>query len=92
MQPMTYDELLRQAKRLPEKERAAFIDALLDDGLADEENPAEVEKAWADEIARRLAMVESGAAELQDWEEARQELRRNQHDQAADPGRGEAGN
>jgi putative addiction module component (TIGR02574 family) len=62
-------ELLNDAMRLPEEQRAALAAALiesLDDGV--DEN---AETAWSVEIARRLHEVESGHVSTIPWPQAR---------------------
>jgi putative addiction module component (TIGR02574 family) len=66
-------DLLREALRLPVGARAALAAELiesLDDGEPDEE----VEAAWAQEIKRRLAEIETGTAKLVPWEEAERQI------------------
>jgi putative addiction module component (TIGR02574 family) len=62
-------DLLTQALALPEGERAALAHQLLaslEPAVEDEG----VEDAWAVELDARLARVDNGSAELQDWDEA----------------------
>jgi putative addiction module component (TIGR02574 family) len=70
-------ELFRDAAELPEQDRAALA-GLLIESLEPAEEP-DVEAAWSEEIARRVAEIDSGAVELIPWEEVREELfgRRN---------------
>jgi len=49
-------ELLRRALALPEDERAALANTLLD---SLDTNPESVEKAWEEEIARRIEALKS---------------------------------
>ncbi len=65
-------DLLREALTLPLDERAnvaAELLASLDD--AGTENSAEVEAAWAAEIARRARRVMAGESEGIPWEDVR---------------------
>ena len=67
------DTILDTALALPSDERAwlaAELIASLDDGA-----DADVEAAWAAEIERRIAEVESGEAETVSWEDARARIR-----------------
>jgi putative addiction module component (TIGR02574 family) len=62
-------ELLNDAMRLPDEQRAALAAALIEslDGGVDED----AEAAWAVEIARRLREVESGHVKTIPWPQAR---------------------
>jgi putative addiction module component (TIGR02574 family) len=62
-------ELLQKALSLSDEERAALAGSLLDslDVTVDEG----VEKAWDQEIARRIADLGSGKAKTVPWEEIR---------------------
>jgi putative addiction module component (TIGR02574 family) len=61
---------------LPAGERACLIQRLIASLDADEdEDPGEVERAWEEEIQRRLAEVEAGTAELIPAEEVFAKLR-----------------
>jgi len=65
-----------EALELSPRERAQLAHRLivsLDDDV--EEDPAEVERAWEDEIRRRLEEVDAGTAELIPAEEVFAELR-----------------
>jgi len=55
---VTYQALLDQAKALPEDQRAALVQEL-NATLA----PPGVEAAWAEEVARRVEDLRSGAVE-----------------------------
>ena len=70
-------ELFGEAAKLSEQDRAALA-GLLIESLEPAEEP-DVEAAWSEEIARRVAEIDSGAVELIPWEEVREELfgRRN---------------
>jgi putative addiction module component (TIGR02574 family) len=70
-------ELLRQALELPLEERGWLARELLIRLDTDEpEDPAEMEKAWAEEIARRMCEIEDGTAKMVPWEVVRERLRR----------------
>lgn len=63
--PRTLDELREKALELPAHERIELAHDLLDsvDDAREDEDPAEVEAAWADEIKRRVEEVDTGVAE-----------------------------
>ena len=65
--------VFRDASELSEQDRATLA-GLLIDSLETEVDP-DVEEAWAAEIARRVAHIESGEAKLIPWEEVRRRLR-----------------
>jgi putative addiction module component (TIGR02574 family) len=67
------ERLLAEAMELPEHERAALV-AILQDSLGDGTPEDELEAAWAVEIQRRLAAVQSGEAELIPTEDVEREL------------------
>lgn len=65
-------DLLRQALALPIDERANVAAELLASLDADhEEDPAEVEAAWAAEIERRARRVMAGESQGIPWEDVR---------------------
>lgn len=69
-------QLEAEALELSAVERAQLAHRLivsLDDDV--EDDPAEVERAWADEIRRRLEEIDAGTAELVPAEEVFAELR-----------------
>jgi putative addiction module component (TIGR02574 family) len=69
-------QLEAEAMELSVRERAQLAHRLivsLDEDVTDE--PAEVERAWDEEISRRLAEVEAGTAELFPAEQVFAELR-----------------
>ena len=65
-------ELLHKALALPEDDRAALVRSLIQslDGASDEG----VGRAWDEEIARRIADIDSGKAKTIAWEEVRQRI------------------
>jgi putative addiction module component (TIGR02574 family) len=70
------DRLYEQARALPPEERHALAVVLVDslgiDRLEDypsPDSPEEIEAAWAAEIRRRIADLESGKTEPIPWEE-----------------------
>ena len=70
---LTLEKVRVDALNLPETERAELAHDLVAslDGPAD----ADAESAWDAEILRRLAEIDSGAAELVDREELRRRMR-----------------
>lgn len=70
-------KLEAEALELPPEERAELAQRLIlsleDDA---EEDPAEVERAWEEEIRRRVAELDAGTAELIPAEQVFAELRR----------------
>ncbi len=73
---MTHDatELLKRALALSAEERAELAGSLLEslDGVHDD--PEAVEAAWNEEIARRIANLDSGKAKTIPWEEVRHRI------------------
>ncbi len=63
--------------RLPAKQRARLAHELIR-SLEGEppEDPAEVERAWAKEIDRRVREIDSGKAKLLDWADVRRDIDR----------------
>ena len=69
-------DVLNQALHLPLKQRARIAHELLtslDEGPA--EDPADVERSWAQEIGRRLAAIDDGTAKSVPWSKVERELR-----------------
>lgn len=67
---MTREELEGQARELPREDRARLAEALIQ-SLDDE---AEVERAWEEEIRRRLGELRNGTVETIPVEEVLAEL------------------
>lgn len=67
------DTILDTALALTPNERAWLASELI--ASLDESKDSDVEAAWAAEIERRIAEVESGNAETISWEEARARIR-----------------
>jgi putative addiction module component (TIGR02574 family) len=67
--------LLADALRLSESARAELAAELLAslDGPAD----ADAQAAWAAEIGRRIAAIESGRMHLESWDEVKQRVARD---------------
>jgi putative addiction module component (TIGR02574 family) len=63
------DELFEEAQALPDEERAILVLQLLDSV-----GEPEIERAWRDEVRRRLEDVDAGRATLAPWHEARRRI------------------
>jgi putative addiction module component (TIGR02574 family) len=65
-------ELLQKALNLPEEERTSLVRSLIEslEEVADQGT----ERAWDEEIARRIADLDSGKAKTVSWEEVRQRI------------------
>ena len=66
------EAVLAEALRRSEEERGEIADILFD--TLETESEEDVEKAWDDEIARRLEDVRSGKEKPIPWEEARKQI------------------
>jgi len=69
-------DVIDQALELPLKQRARVAHELLtslDDGPA--EDPAAVDRSWAEEIGRRVDAIEAGTAKSVPWSTAEREIR-----------------
>jgi putative addiction module component (TIGR02574 family) len=65
-------EILKEALALPTEARAALAGSLLESLDADVDEGAEA--AWATEISRRVAELDSGAVKTISWAEVRRRL------------------
>ncbi len=65
--------MLREALQLPPKARADIAGTLL--RSLDAKDDPDVERAWATEVERRVAEVDSGKVKLVPWERTRRRLR-----------------
>jgi len=65
-------ELMQKALALPEGERMALIRALIES--LDDATDADVERAWDEEISRRIADLDSGRARTVSWQEVQQRI------------------
>jgi putative addiction module component (TIGR02574 family) len=65
-------DILKQALELKEEERAELASLLIES--LDEPAEEGVETAWAVEIERRMADLDSGDAKTLSWEEVRKKL------------------
>ena len=70
--PRDFKDIFHDAADLPERDRATLA-GLLIESLEGEPDP-DVEAAWAAEIERRVAELDSGAVKTIPWEEVRQRL------------------
>jgi len=68
-------KLLSEVLELPEHERAEIAAKLLES--LDPDDPEDVDAAWAIEIERRCAALDSGEAVTSDWEEFRARIERD---------------
>jgi putative addiction module component (TIGR02574 family) len=67
------DKLYQEASRLPLAERAALAGLLVDtlEGAVD----PEVEKAWREEVIRRIAELDAGEVTTIPWQQVRSKVR-----------------
>ncbi len=70
----TRSQLVDELLKLPAADRADAARTLLE-SLDDHEEPADVERAWHDEIASRVDEIERGAVTLEDGPAAVERLR-----------------
>ena len=70
----TTQDLLDQALRLSSGERAVLARSLLA-SLSEEVSEEEADRAWGEEVQRRLARIESGEVQTVPWDEVRERLR-----------------
>ena len=63
------DTVLREALSLPEQERAEIAGALLES--LEPEPETDVEAAWRQEVAARVAALAAGEVEMTPWEDIR---------------------
>lgn len=68
---MSSDEILPAALALPAKERAKLAREILQSLHSPD---ADADAAWVEEIDRRVQQIEGGAAQLVDWEVAREQI------------------
>jgi putative addiction module component (TIGR02574 family) len=66
----TKDTIIDTAMKLPAEERLEVAEKLFESV----EGEAGAEEAWAEEIARRVAAIDSGEAKLISWDEARKQI------------------
>jgi putative addiction module component (TIGR02574 family) len=65
-------ELLKRALSLPVSERADLAGSLIES--LEETQDESVAAAWDEEVARRMADIDSGKAKMIPWEEVREKL------------------
>jgi putative addiction module component (TIGR02574 family) len=71
---MSFDQVLSMAMQLSADDKVRLIETL---NIWLFENPdPEIEAAWAAEIERRIAEIDSGQVKLVPWEKVRDGLRR----------------
>ena len=68
------EAVLAEALRLGEDERAELAAEIL--ASLDGPGDPDAKEAWADEIRHRIASIESGAAQLESWDEVKRRLER----------------
>ena len=66
-------EILKKALALPPEARAALAGSLLE-SLDEHPLDSGVEAAWSEEIARRIAELDSGKVKAFPWAEARRQI------------------
>ncbi|MDH5491944.1 MAG: addiction module protein [Myxococcales bacterium] len=69
----TAKRILDEALSLPDDEREALVEVLITSLQLD--SPEDVERAWSEEIVRRLERHERGETVALDWEEAKRRIR-----------------
>jgi len=79
-----FEELFREAARLPERDRATLA-GLLIESLEPAPEP-DVEAAWSNEIERRVAELDAGTVITIPWEQVRAELFGEQDDRQVPSG------
>jgi putative addiction module component (TIGR02574 family) len=72
--PMTAEQLFAEARRLPRQQVAELMDLLLVETVAVPDG--EIDEAWAREIDRRLAELESGKVKTIPSEQVLADLRK----------------
>jgi putative addiction module component (TIGR02574 family) len=70
---MDSKQILLEALRLPDEERAAIAGELIES--LDTEVDADAEAAWSSEIHRRVEELKTGRARTIPWAEARRRIR-----------------
>ena len=66
------EKVVEQALSLPELERLSLARRLLED--VEPEVNAEVDRAWEEEIVRRIAQIDAGTAVGRSWEEIKRDF------------------
>ncbi len=70
-------DLVQEAARLPEGERATLAGLLIE--TLDPAPEGDVEAAWSAEVARRVAELDAGTVQTIPWEEVREEIFGRRH-------------
>ena len=65
-------ELLQRALALPEEERLALVRVLIES--LDEAAEADVERAWEEEVTRRISELDSGKARTVSWQDVQRRV------------------
>lgn len=65
-------KVLDDALRLPDAERAELVGLLIES--LDDESDTDVQEAWSEEIAKRLAEIDNGSAKPIPWSEVRRRM------------------
>ena len=68
------EDLFSEAADLAERDRATLAGLLLDSLDPNPDPDPVVERAWSDEIARRVAELNAGTVETIPWEQVRNEM------------------
>ena len=71
--PMSVDQILAEARQLPDAQRAALLDRLLVESFSPDET---VDHTWSEEVGRRVTDIESGREKGIDGDEVLAEIRR----------------
>jgi len=66
-------KILDEALSLPDQDREALVEVLITS--LEQDSPEDVEKAWSQEIVRRLERHERGETVAVDWDEATRRIR-----------------
>ena len=72
------EDLLELVLKLPDGERAEIAGKLIQSLEPEVED--EVEAAWSEEIARRVAAIDAGQAQFVTWDELKDRLSRRRDD------------
>lgn len=65
-------ELLQKVLALPEGERMALVRVLIES--LDDASEVDVERAWEEEVSRRVADLDSGAVRTVSWTEVQERI------------------
>lgn len=73
------EDVLRQVLQMPESDRAFLVERLIASLAPEEAADPDAEAAWQNEIARRIADLESGRVTAVQWDAARERIRKSLH-------------